>query len=111
MIRRPPRSTLFPYTTLFRSLALVPAERRLLVRAATLLGAITVGLRLLPFRTVRRIAARLGHPPAQPTRLPHPSADRITWAISVASRHLPGTPSCLPQALAAELLLRRHGQP
>src|SRR5690349_25103785 len=27
MIRRPPRSTLFPYTTLFRSLA-VPAERR-----------------------------------------------------------------------------------
>src|SRR5258707_4218717 len=24
MIRRPPRSTLFPYTTLFRSLAIVP---------------------------------------------------------------------------------------
>src|SRR2546430_12291850 len=27
MIRRPPRSTLFPYTTLFRSLAGVRAER------------------------------------------------------------------------------------
>src|SRR3712207_8472163 len=26
MIRRPPRSTLFPYTTLFRSAALLPAE-------------------------------------------------------------------------------------
>src|SRR2546422_8525949 len=26
MIRRPPRSTLFPYTTLFRSVALLPAE-------------------------------------------------------------------------------------
>src|SRR5258708_3820364 len=26
MIRRPPRSTLFPYTTLFRSLALLPAQ-------------------------------------------------------------------------------------
>src|SRR5258707_11337779 len=25
MIRRPPRSTLFPYTTLFRSLCMVPA--------------------------------------------------------------------------------------
>src|SRR3989442_10112408 len=25
MIRRPPRSTLFPYTTLFRSVALVPS--------------------------------------------------------------------------------------
>src|SRR2546430_13073780 len=28
MIRRPPRSTLFPYTTLFRSLALRRGERR-----------------------------------------------------------------------------------
>src|SRR3989442_7408442 len=27
MIRRPPRSTLFPYTTLFRSLALPPRAR------------------------------------------------------------------------------------
>src|SRR3712207_7432229 len=27
MIRRPPRSTLFPYTTLFRSSARIPAER------------------------------------------------------------------------------------
>src|SRR5258708_13160988 len=27
MIRRPPRSTLFPYTTLFRSLERVPADR------------------------------------------------------------------------------------
>src|SRR5947207_3465671 len=29
MIRRPPRSTLFPYTTLFRSLAHADADRRL----------------------------------------------------------------------------------
>src|SRR2546425_8497197 len=28
MIRRPPRSTLFPYTTLFRSLAAVPQRGR-----------------------------------------------------------------------------------
>src|SRR2546426_1724207 len=28
MIRRPPRSTLFPYTTLFRSAGKAPAERR-----------------------------------------------------------------------------------
>src|SRR2546430_8725367 len=28
MIRRPPRSTLFPYTTLFRSLRDTPPERR-----------------------------------------------------------------------------------
>ena len=92
-------------------LALAPAERRLLVGAATLLAMIALVLRLLPFRTLRRIAASLGHPPARPARRPHPSADRIAWAITVASRYLPGTRSCLPQALAAELLLRRHGHP
>src|SRR5258708_8100075 len=31
MIRRPPRSTLFPYTTLFRSLAYALADRLLIV--------------------------------------------------------------------------------
>src|SRR2546426_8670440 len=29
MIRRPPRSTLFPYTTLFRSYPFVPADARI----------------------------------------------------------------------------------
>src|SRR5256884_10013640 len=32
MIRRPPRSTLFPYTTLFRSMRELPALRALVVR-------------------------------------------------------------------------------
>src|SRR5256885_12465990 len=31
MIRRPPRSTLFPYTTLFRSLELAPRDHRFAV--------------------------------------------------------------------------------
>src|SRR2546428_8791477 len=36
MIRRPPRSTLFPYTTLFRSIATLDEEgRQLLARAST----------------------------------------------------------------------------
>src|SRR2546428_13888380 len=43
MIRRPPRSTLFPYTTLFRSLALA---LRLLRRRRTLLRAAALGRRL-----------------------------------------------------------------
>src|SRR2546430_17599713 len=45
MIRRPPRSTLFPYTTLFRSL--VHFERRL-ARAAAVAGPDRVRLRLEP---------------------------------------------------------------
>src|SRR2546421_4917307 len=39
MIRRPPRSTLFPYTTLFRSLGLVrPVAMLGLVRPVAMLG-------------------------------------------------------------------------
>src|SRR2546422_7270558 len=34
MIRRPPRSTLFPYTTLFRSLSRKAADQAQLVRSA-----------------------------------------------------------------------------
>src|SRR3712207_7192994 len=39
MIRRPPRSTLFPYTTLFRSLEVeLPAERTTVIEPRFLLG-------------------------------------------------------------------------
>src|SRR3712207_1095718 len=38
MIRRPPRSTLFPYTTLFRSKRLRPVRRELLTGSATAIG-------------------------------------------------------------------------
>src|SRR3712207_9520769 len=31
MIRRPPRSTLFPYTTLFRSIPIVPVRHQLMI--------------------------------------------------------------------------------
>src|SRR2546430_12061321 len=37
MIRRPPRSTLFPYTTLFRSFADTPAPEQLELHVTTLL--------------------------------------------------------------------------
>src|SRR2546428_10329510 len=48
MIRRPPRSTLFPYTTLFRSLVLVLALRYApLVRDGLIFAAWAVPLHLL----------------------------------------------------------------
>src|SRR2546422_4091015 len=43
MIRRPPRSTLFPYTTLFRSLGSVPAHR--ICVAVGILNVPEVGIR------------------------------------------------------------------
>src|SRR5258708_28963696 len=40
MIRRPPRSTLFPYTTLFRSVQAVPSSMLLLVLLQVITGAV-----------------------------------------------------------------------
>src|SRR3712207_9403588 len=53
MIRRPPRSTLFPYTTLFRSeagdLALVPWEARLVELVAAFASVANGGFRVVPW--------------------------------------------------------------
>src|SRR3712207_8045815 len=58
MIRRPPRSTLFPYTTLFRSL-LVEVRERAAIAAAELRGEAALVARALAVSAVRRVAARV----------------------------------------------------
>src|SRR2546422_8618548 len=59
MIRRPPRSTLFPYTTLFRSLGDPLPERGLISRKGWVLTAPKLS------RTVH------GHPPGRCRSFPH----------------------------------------
>src|SRR2546430_9039272 len=61
MIRRPPRSTLFPYTTLFRSLG---ALRRVLGAGERL----RVGRRVSDAGRTGQVLRRLGDPPRQRIR-------------------------------------------
>jgi len=96
-------------TRLGKFLRLAHAERVLLVEAALLLGAIGLGLRLLPFGRLRDLLDRLSRPRQglRPrARLP---AARIAWAVERTSRVVPGARSCLVQALAAQVLLARRG--
>lgn len=94
-----------------RFLRLPAGERRLLVKAALLLEAIKLGMRLLPFRTLRRLLAGAAHAPVGARRADHPSRERITWAVQAACRNTPGLKTCLARALATQLLLARHGYP
>ena len=91
-------------------LSLTPSDRVLLINALLLLGAIRLGLKLLPFQTLRRLLARI----AQPIRtLPEEelaSVDKVAWAVMVASHYIPGA-ICLAQALATQVLLERRGYP
>src|SRR3712207_7720493 len=67
MIRRPPRSTLFPYTTLFRSARLQVVEVH--------------GLRVRPERLERH-----RHLLVRAAQLAHPHVDRVLAALEVHAR-------------------------
>jgi hypothetical protein len=85
-------------------------ERWLLLKAALLLGAIRVGLWLLPFRTLRSLLESA----AAFTRVRETdcqSTDVVVWAVEVAAKHMPGFDTCLTRALAAQVLLSRRGYP
>src|SRR2546430_13091609 len=86
MIRRPPRSTLFPYTTLFRS-DLIPAQRR--ARHGDPRSGLGVGLVAVLFAAVpafvadRRVGDRVDPRPGgdrKSTRL-NSSHSQISYAV------------------------------
>ena len=85
-------------------------RRGIVLEAAIALAVASLRLKLRPFREV---AARIGQ--QQPTEfrardhsVPR-EALRIAEAIAIASRNLPWSPKCLPQAIAAKRLLDRRG--
>jgi hypothetical protein len=89
-------------------LQLPATERRLLIKATFLLGAIRLGLWLLPYRTLRRVLALLARAPVFLRGTDRFSVDRLAWSVTKASNRVPRA-TCLTQALAAQVLLTRHG--
>ncbi len=100
-----------------RFLRLERGRRALLVEAAVWLVVARITLMVLPFS---RIAPRLGRSlaPEQGRRygFPEPPSPRssaiareVGWAVTRAARHLPFRAVCLPQAMAAKVMLRRRG--
>src|SRR2546422_7856665 len=83
MIRRPPRSTLFPYTTLFRSRA-IPLEERA-ARAALVYQLVRVLVGILDHVVIVAVVDHLHHHPRLPgdrksTRL-NSSHGYISYAV------------------------------
>jgi len=94
---------------LHRFLGLPAAERWLLIKAALLLGSTKLGLKLLPFRILRRLAGSLSGSKAWLPATDRFSAERIAWAVELVGRYVPST--CLSRALSAQIFLARRGYP
>lgn len=95
---------------LHKFLSLTPSDRYLLIKAMFLLGAIRLGLWLLPFPTLRRLLARVSQPTAKLQEASQAFVDKVVWAVTVASHFIPGA-RCLAQALVTQVLLERRGYP
>src|SRR2546426_12479505 len=78
MIRRPPRSTLFPYTTLFRSRLLAEAMQRMGDRLRHIVGDV-IG-------ESDRIAGSAGDLSAGSEQLPAPSSGGSTAMVEISHR-------------------------
>ncbi len=97
---------------LLRKFLLLPStDRWLLIKAAFLLEAIKLGMRLLPFRALRYFLTRAADTCIRSKHADYPSAKRIGWAVEAADHHTPGARTCLTQALATQVLLARCGYP
>jgi Transglutaminase-like superfamily len=92
-------------------------RRALLIEAIAGLLAARLALIFIPFP---RLARRLGAfvPPSDPRALiakaaaaPEQTrlAEAISWAVTRAARYVPFKAVCLPQAMAARLMLKRRG--
>src|SRR4051812_6636769 len=87
-------------------------EHRLLLEALLFLVWARVVVRLVPFR---RIAPWIGQvqkeTPAAIAPAERALAVEVSWAVQAAARHVPLGFVCLPQAMAAQRMLRRRGLP
>jgi hypothetical protein len=90
--------------------SLSASDRRVLFEAALLVAVARLGLGVLPHRRVSRLLTWLGERGMASHCPDCPSPDRIAWAVTRVSRHVPGT-TCLIEALAARALFERHGHP
>src|SRR5258708_33059979 len=105
MIRRPPRSTLFPYTTLFRSKSIGPAYRDV---ARKYVADSSASARLS--KKIREGGSGVWGPvpmPAHPAFSDAQAATMVAYIMSLAdtTRRAPGLPvrgSCTPPAGAGD---------
>src|SRR3712207_7477712 len=98
MIRRPPRSTLFPYTTLFRSALGTTIVNRL---AITLVEAALLAAGVVAWRATR---PRVAEPDAVPAFQP----DRKSTRLNSSHANISSAVFCLKKKTQTEAAVSQH---
>jgi hypothetical protein len=97
-------------TRLTRFVRLPRRERQALIEAALALGLASLLVRTVGFSWIaRRLGRHMEKGPSAAKPESVSEAARVGWAVDTAARVLPWKPVCLPQAIAATLLLKRRG--
>ncbi|MDB5361025.1 MAG: hypothetical protein JWO51_2322 [Rhodospirillales bacterium] len=94
-------------------------QRGLLFEAALWLALARASVLVVPFRHLARrighVAAPIDGMAAGPSASPSPTEIELVrdigWAVTRAARYVPFKAVCLPQALAAKMMLRRRNLP
>lgn len=92
-------------------LALPWCRQRLFLYSSFLLLSARVGLATLPFHVLLRLCERFTRRRLFVMQDVRVTPEQIVWAITLASRYVPGGHNCLVQALAAAAQLRMAGHP
>ena len=91
-------------------LGLTSSDRRLFVEAVIWLGVARLALLVVPFRWILPFLGRHMAESPQTTESEHKEiAERISWVVQTASRHMPWECKCLTQAIACKSMLKRRG--
>jgi Transglutaminase-like superfamily len=92
-------------------LALSRDERRLLIRATLLTSVVQVSLGRLPFTMLRRLVTGGRRNDNKGAAGDPMLATQVVWAVTAASRRVPGSATCLSRALTVHAMLLRRGYP
>jgi hypothetical protein len=94
---------------LTKFLTLSHADRNCLIEAGFWLGLARLAILMLPFRWIAPVLGKnMVQTPQSAEDADGELLDRISWALTTASRHLPWDCKCLPRAMAGMAMLKRR---
>ncbi|MBE9052605.1 lasso peptide biosynthesis B2 protein [Nostocales cyanobacterium LEGE 11386] len=83
-------------------------DRYFLIKTLFLLGAIRLGLGILPFNKLLKLLTKISQPSQRVQSIHQVSVNKIVWAVNAATRYVPGA-KCLARALTTQVLMSRYG--